>query len=130
MKYFFHYADGIAGINIDDMGRLPSGRAWFHIKEPCAPEIGKRVASAYADDQVITQWVFDGHPSGEPLFVWTSTPRPSAEDERFMGREIDRLTGVKITPEPQASAADFERINRAALKRARKAMKRREGTVA
>lgn len=130
MKYFFPYAGGLAGINTDDMGRLPSGRAWFHIKEPCAPEVGKCVASAYADGPVITQWVFDGHPSGEPLFVWTASPRPSSEDERFMGREIERLTGIKIMPEPQASAADFDRINRAAEKRARKALKRREGALA
>jgi len=128
MQYFFPYADGLAAINTDDMARLPSGRSWLHIKEVCAPEIGKRLASFYSDDPIVTQWVDDGQP--EPLFVWTARSQPKAEDQRFINREIERLTGIKIMPEPQASAADFERINRAAQKRARKAMKRREGKVA
>ncbi len=48
MKYFFPYAGGFVDIHTDDMDRLPSGRAWVHIKELCAPEVGKRVASGRA----------------------------------------------------------------------------------
>lgn len=126
MKFFFNYANGLAVINTEDMGRLPSGRLWLHIEEVCAPEVGKRVLSSFSDDLVITQLADDGQP--EPLFVWTARSRPNSQDEKFMKREIERRSGFKIVDEP--TPADFERINRAAEKRARKAMKRREGKAA
>ncbi len=128
MHFYLPYAGHIVQFDIDDMGFLPSGRKWLHIMHVCPPEIGKRVANNF-DSAVITQWVDDGHPSGDPMICWTALPAPSAEDDKFIKAEIERRTGSNIIDDTPASS--LAAINKAARKRARKAtMMRRHTEVA